>query len=248
MKVLSIFALLLFTVGAFGKEIPKVTAYQALRLIGSERDKSLLNHVIEVKGRNGASQPEKWIVVLDDPLARGGVREIEVARGRIVSERTPVKTYSGSSEGIAMNFSKLNLDSEGAFTVAEEYAKTSRVGFHAVDYVLRCDDSNAAPIWVLQLLDDQQRNLGTISIAADNGAVLSSSFAKKHGGSAESRPHGDKPRERREDSTPEEDEYARTHNLGHRMDRAIHRAGADLEEFFTGRRSMDRRFRGEPED
>src|SRR2546425_5296953 len=98
------------------------SAYQALRVVGNERGQDVLNHVIEVQGRNGAPQPSVWKIVFDEPSARGGVREVEVAKGKIVSERTPVRTYSGTSEGAVMDFHKLNLDSEGAFTVAEKEA------------------------------------------------------------------------------------------------------------------------------
>lgn len=234
MKFIPLFALVILPLAVPVAALGRDTAYQALRTIGKERDQSLLQRVVEVKGRNGTSQPEKWTVVLDDPLARGGVREIEVANGHIVSERTPVKAYSGKADGIAMNFQKLNLDSEGAFTVASDEARNAKVGFEAVDYVLRCDDANAAPTWVLQLLDEHQRSLGSITIAADNGTVLNKSFgsAANAGG-------------RGTTSTTAGDGQSRKDNLGHRIDRSLHRAGASLEEFFTGERTLDRRFRDE---
>ena len=243
MKISPLFVLLLFPLLAFGKDGPRDTAYKALRTLGVERDQALLNRVIEVKGRNGTPQPEKWVIVLDDPLARGGVREIEIANRRIVSERTPVKTYSGSSEGIAMNFPKLNLDSDGAFTIAEAQAKSAKIGFFGADYVLRCDDSATAPIWIVHLLDAKQRSLGSIVISADNGAIVSTDFGKPSFGFrgapaqvGKIRPEGD---------PAAEEEYARTHNLGHRLNKVVHRAGASVQEFVTGRRTWDRPYRGE---
>ena len=176
MKATLIFALLL-PLTALGGE----TAYQALRIVGAERSKSLLNNVIEVKGRNGTPQPEVWTVLLNDPLARGGVREIEVSKGHIVGERTPIKTYSGQGEGIVLNFNMLNLDSEGAFAVAEVEARNAKIGFYSADYLLRCDENGSAPIWVVQLLDKGKNSLGSVSIAADTGAVV----AKTMGGKAE---------------------------------------------------------------
>lgn len=228
MKLTPFFALLLvplvLPVAASGKD----SAYQALRAIAAVRDQSVLNRVTEVKGLSGTPQPDKWTVVLDDPLARGGVREIEVANGHIVSERTPVKAYSGVGEAVSMNFQKLNLDSEGAFTVADDVARKANIGFEAVDYVLRCDDTNSAPTWVLQLLDENRHSVGTVSIAADSGMVVSKSFGGSRFGAV--------------DAT---DEKAHTDNLGHRIDRSIHRAGASVEEFFTGKRTWDQRFEGE---
>src|SRR5436309_593660 len=127
-----VFLTVLFFAGAaaFGRD----SAYQALRSLGAERGRDQLNRVIEVQGRSGAPQPNSWKIVLDDPAARGGVREIEVKKGAIVSERTPVRNYSGTGESALMDFKKLNLDSEGAFTVANREALKAHIGFDTVDY------------------------------------------------------------------------------------------------------------------
>src|SRR5437660_1592525 len=90
------------------------TAYEALRTVGNAKGQAVLNHVVEVKGRAGNPQPETWKILIDDPAARGGVRELEVAKNQIVSERTPVKSYAGAGENAVMDFGRLNLDSEGA--------------------------------------------------------------------------------------------------------------------------------------
>ncbi len=234
MKLAQILGLLLLPLTAMASD----TAYQALRAVGVEKDKALLNRVIEVKGESGVPQPERWIVVLDDPLARGGVRELEIANGRIVSERTPVRKYSGVSTDAAMNFERLNLDSKGAFTVAEQEAKLAKISFDAVDYVLRKDDERGTPVWDLQLLDPDLRLVGSVRIAADTGAVLSRRF-----------PVAGRSEDRVDDDDDMEDvvEKGKRHgkNIGHRIDRTFHRVGASLEEFFTGKRTLDRRFRDE---
>ncbi|XHR29916.1 MAG: hypothetical protein ACFUZC_05045 [Chthoniobacteraceae bacterium] len=179
MRPALLFALLLLPLApaAFGRD----TAYQALRTVGSQRSQSALNNVVEVKGRNGSPQPSSWIILLNDPAARGGVRELEVAKNRIISERTPVKEYSGQSDGAVLNFSKLNLDSEGAFSVAENEVRNSKLGgFYAADYLLRRGD-NGTPIWIIQLLDQEKHSLGSITIAADTGVVLARSFESTAG-------------------------------------------------------------------
>ncbi len=240
MKSAPFLALLFLPLAAFGRD----TAYQALRTMGAARDQSLLNRVIEVKGRSGIPQPSTWIIILDDPLARGGVREIEVSNSHIVSERTPVKAYSGTSDDLVMNFRKLNLDSEGAFAVAENVARNAHVGFDTVDYVLRCDSANVAPTWSLQLLDDKQHSVGSVVVSADTGAVVKSSFGAS-GPRFGAKSDQSYSRPQKAEATQDDDEYARTHNLGHRIDRSLRRAGATMEEFFTGRRTLDRAFEGE---
>jgi hypothetical protein len=151
------------------------TAYQALRTVGSERGGDTLNHVIEVDGRGGAPQPTVWRVVLDDPSARGGVRELDVSQGKIVGEHTPVNAYSGSSAGAVIDFHKLNLDSSGAFTLVNGEAEKAHIGFDTVDYTLRTGDGpNANPVWAVSLQDVSHHNLGNMTLAADTGAIVSS--------------------------------------------------------------------------
>jgi hypothetical protein len=154
------------------------TAYQALRTVGSERGADSLNHVIEVEGRGGVPQPVIWRVVLDDPAARGGVRELDVAHGKIVAEHTPTRAYSGSSAGALIDFHKLNLDSAGAFTVAEKEAQKAHVGFDSVDYTLRTGDGpDASPVWVIHMMDGARHSVGTLSLGADTGVIAINDFA-----------------------------------------------------------------------
>jgi hypothetical protein len=154
------------------------TAYQALRTIGSERGADSLQHVIEVEGHTGVPEPDVWRVVLDDPAARGGVRELDVSHGKIVAEHTPIKAYGGSAQGALIDFHKLNLDSSGAFTVAEKQAEKAHIGFDAVDYTLRTGDGpDAGPVWVLHMVDDKGHSVGSLSLAADTGVVVTNDFS-----------------------------------------------------------------------
>ncbi len=61
------------------------TAYDALRVVGTQVDRSLVSRVISVTGVDGDPQPERWKVLVADRAAPSGVREIEVADGRVAS-------------------------------------------------------------------------------------------------------------------------------------------------------------------
>ena len=125
------------------------TAYSALRVLGKRDGQDVLNRVVEVRGHDGTPQPSVWKIILEDPRARGGVREVEVQRGKIVSERTPTSHGLGGS----MNFNQLNLDSEGAFTIADQEAQKANVIFSTVDYVLKSGTNGGPPLWDLELSD-----------------------------------------------------------------------------------------------
>ena len=227
------------------------TAYQALRTVGAQRGADVLKHVIEVQGQGGIPQPIVWRVVLDDPAARGSVREVDVAHGRIVAEHTPLRAYSGSAAGALIDFHKLNLDSSGAFTVAEKEAQKARIGFDSVDYILRTGDGpNADPVWVIHMMDGAHRSIGTMSVAADSGAVVSSDIYGHHteGLNAGTPPPdvtvhdsdhdnlyspGDEPTpiRRADDSDTEDTSGLR---VGHRIKQAFLSAGESLRNFITG--------------
>ncbi len=121
------------------------SAYKALRALGTQRGEAILNHVIEVEGRDGTPKPAVWKVLLDDQTARGGVRQLEISNGQVISEHTPVRQYSGVGANVVMDFQRLNLDSPGAFTIANQEALRLGVAFERVDYLLRVNDQGDSP-------------------------------------------------------------------------------------------------------
>lgn len=146
------------------------TAYEALRIVGSERGRDLLNHVISVSGSEGAPQPDTWHILVEDQRANGGVREFEVGDGRIKSERTPSRTVVGSTEGATIKTSRLNLDSSGAYAVAAHTAERSHAQFSTVSYTLRTNE-RGEPVWIVTLQTRSRRPVGTIHIGANGGNV-----------------------------------------------------------------------------
>jgi hypothetical protein len=163
----SILAVALLATPVFAQE--HSTAYEALRVVGSQMGRDHVNRIISVTGVEGDPQPEIWKIMLDDPRARGGVREVEVAGGRIVSERTPTRSVTGSSEGAMIKTARLNLDSSGAFSVASHTAEKSNTRFETASYTLRTDE-RGDPVWIVTL-QNRSRPVGTIYIGANRGAV-----------------------------------------------------------------------------
>jgi hypothetical protein len=161
-------ALLLFVTPVLADEYP--TAYEALRAVGTKFSRDSVNRVISVTGVDGTPQPETWKVLIEDPRARGGVREIEVANGQVVSARTPVRAVVGSSEDATIKTARLNLDSSGAYAVASHTADKSNTHFATVSYTLRTDE-HGNPVWIVTLQNKSSRPVGTIYIGADRGNV-----------------------------------------------------------------------------
>jgi hypothetical protein len=166
-----ILAALLFLVApTLAREEEQATAYDALRVVGAQLSRELVNHIISVTGVDGNPQPGTWKILLNDPQARGGVREVEVRHGRIDSERKPVRSIAGSSEGATIDTARLNLDSSGAYAVASHTAERSNTHFATVSYTLRTDE-RGDPVWIVTLQNKSSRPVGTIYIGANRGNV-----------------------------------------------------------------------------
>ena len=221
------------------------TAYSALRVIGKRDGQETLNRVIELRGRGGSPQPSAWKVTIDEPRARGGVREIDVQRGKIVGERTPTARSSGSP----MNFNQLNLDSEGAFTIANQEAEKAGVPFDRVDYRLTSGTGGGAPVWALDLFDGKNGRMGSIEFAADSGTVLHRQLSRTPQSSSDlddraylddRRPPPPPSRSGDGEGSSRPGEPFRSvpdffHRLGKRFEKRSHQ----LENFFTGKGGRD---------
>lgn len=164
----SLLASLFLATAALAQENP--SAYEALKVVGTQLDRGLMSRVISVTGVDGDPQPTSWKILVGDRSANGGVREIVVADNRIASQRVPNRSVVGSTEGNTINTARLNLDSTGAYAVASHTAETSHVTFSLVSYTLRTD-SRGNPTWIVTLEDRSRRPVGTIHIKANDGRV-----------------------------------------------------------------------------
>lgn len=146
------------------------TAYMAVKAAQKSTDTSA--DLVEVVGERGEPQPQEWKVVLRDPGARGGIREVVASGDVVVSQRTPLRGYSEFSAQPAIALTRLNLDSDRAFEIANKQAVAKKVGFSWVDYTLRANPAGSSPMWVLRLYNGMGSQVGAIQISAENGTVL----------------------------------------------------------------------------
>jgi hypothetical protein len=160
--------LLLLATPVFAEE--NATAYEALRVLGSEFGRDALQQIVLIRGTKGDPQPEKWKIVVEDPQG-GGVRELQIADGKIDSDDEADRDIAGSAEGATIDVSRLNLDSSGAYAVASHTAEASHTSFATADYTLRTDD-RGEPMWIVTLRNRSSRPVGTIYIGGTGGTVM----------------------------------------------------------------------------
>src|ERR1051326_3205312 len=74
------------------------SAYEALRVMGTQLNRQLVNRVVSVNGVDGDPQPRSWKILVEDKNAANGVREYVIEDRRIVSQRAPNKSVVGSTQ------------------------------------------------------------------------------------------------------------------------------------------------------
>ena len=152
----------------------QATAYAALRTVGSSRGEKALSQILAVSGEGTDTQPTHWKIYMDDPAARGGVRELEISGNQITAERTPVKSeWAGAKD---MNLAQLNVDSDGALKTATQEAKVKGIEYAKVQFQLSVDRETGKPGWAIQMSDATDQRLGGVRINADSGTLVSSSW------------------------------------------------------------------------
>jgi len=159
-------ALLAFAILLASQAARAATAYEALRVLGKQKSEALLDNVTEVRGENGAPEPRVWKIIVKSATGGGG-KEFSVQGNRLAGER------SARAEGSPMNMSQLNLDSDGAHTVAEREAKKIGFTYDHANYALRAGSKGGSPVWDVRLTDEQSGETASLHIAATNGNVLS---------------------------------------------------------------------------
>jgi hypothetical protein len=145
------------------------TAYEALRVVGREFGHDAVQQIVSITGTKGDPQPEKWKIVMEDPQGRG-VRELEIADGKIESGDEADRDVAGSTEGATIDVLQLNLDSSGAYAVASHTAEASHTSFATADYTLRTDE-RGEPMWIVTLRNRSSRPVGAIYIGGTQGTV-----------------------------------------------------------------------------
>lgn len=148
------------------------TSSSALQALKDTARPELLTGLAEVKGKEGIPQPGEWIVLCNDPSAHGGIRELTIVSGHIVSERTPMGEYAGEGDLPHLIVTPTMIDSGAIFKIVDREAKAAHIGFDSIDYVLRVNAISGKPLWIVQLHKASGALVGTMEISAETGEVL----------------------------------------------------------------------------
>jgi hypothetical protein len=143
------------------------TAYRAIRVARAALGSEALGRLVEVSGHDGVPQPYIWKIVLKEGAS--GSKEIEVADGKIIAQRTVPRPPEVSGP---VKLQALNLDSSGAFAAADAQSRKVHVRFDSINYTLRAD-ATGQPVWTMDLFNLDGASVGTMRLTATDGTIAS---------------------------------------------------------------------------
>jgi hypothetical protein len=170
MKTLWALMACLLTLPVAGRAEGGITAKTALNLVQKPAGDQMSSKIVYVSGQRGQDQPMVWLFTIRN--SQGFFVEYNMTGRRFVGSRN-VPTFR---VGQPINLRRWKIDSNTAFVTAEKAARAARIGFDSTSYELRCAEFSDQPVWFLTLLTVQGQKVGTITISAENGAVLQKQF------------------------------------------------------------------------
>lgn len=144
------------------------TALEAVKLLPKEQRA----RVARIEAREGMPVPERWYILVNDREAENGLKEFVVADGAIVAERG-VSQFSESVTPEQVFGDSVRFDSSRAAQLVQQYAQVNDVTVANIAYQLRKDGATAVPLWRLTCYNAIGRELGSLTITATKGAVIS---------------------------------------------------------------------------
>ena len=144
------------------------TALDAVKLLPKE----MRARIARIEARDGSPEPERWYILVQDRAAENGLKEFVVADGAIVAERG-ISQFAERLAPEQMLGDGVRFDSDRAAQIAQQYAQLNDVTAATIAYQLRRDGTAAVPMWRLTCFNAIGREVGSLTITATKGAVIS---------------------------------------------------------------------------
>ena len=144
------------------------TALDALKLLPKEQRA----RVARIEARDGTPEPERWHILVRDPAAENRLREFVVAGGVLVAERG-ISQFAESLASEQMLGDSVRFNSDRAAQLAQQFAQANGMTVATIAYQLRKDTPAAIPMWRLTCSDAAGREIGSLTLTATKGWVIS---------------------------------------------------------------------------
>ena len=151
------------------------SALDALNLLPKDAAKRLAR----IEAREGTPAPERWYLLVHDPVEPRGVREFVVADGKFVTSRTLSQFADELKPSDVIGADAVKVDSSHMAKLAAAFAVANGAKVGSLNYELTRDAASNAPAWKVTVLDPVGDQLGVLAVNATRGAVLSADGFEK---------------------------------------------------------------------
>ena len=128
--------------------------------------------VARIEARDGSPEPERWHILVNDRAAENGLKEFVVAEGVIVADRG-ISQFAESLTPDQILGDGVRFNSDRAAQLVQQYAQANDIIVASIAYQLRKDGPAAVPLWRLTCYSALGREIGSLTITATKGAVIS---------------------------------------------------------------------------
>jgi hypothetical protein len=209
------------------------TVSQAFQIARGAVNPAMQTHVVSIYGTGAPGDIEKWYIIFYDPSIPSHGRAVLVANGQIV------KTYAANGGAVYhsdLTFDPSRLTPEGpALEAAQSYATRHNIAYDSVRALLKQTSLNHPFRWRIELMNDG-RSKGYVFINALDSSVASYAGSSSNTQVAESNSTTTTTTTTRSNSDDEDN----SGGFGNDVKRTFLGIGGDLQEFFTGQRTVDK--------
>ncbi len=128
--------------------------------------------VVEIRGGGGMPQPKGWTIVIHDSQSPTSLTEYRVSNGRAEPGVPNEQFYPRKEPSGFFDLSKVEVDSVGAFRIADRAAGLAKIGFDVIDYKVRARELGDDPVWILTLRGEGGGTRGVVTLSARSGKLM----------------------------------------------------------------------------
>ncbi len=201
---------------------PAISAADAVRIAGAGVDPSMHDHIVSVYGVGAPAGIQSWWVIYYDPSVPSHGHAVCVENGQITRQ---YEAKSGIVYDQALTFASSQVTGEGpALMAAQNYAAAHALAYDQVRVLLRLTAPDQSYRWRVQLLNGG-KNKGFVFVNTTDGSfAMYSPPGKVHTHTSASTGGG---------------VAGDVQQVGNDVKNTFLGIGGDLQEFFTGERTVD---------
>ncbi|MCC7518795.1 MAG: hypothetical protein IT578_06380 [Verrucomicrobiae bacterium] len=211
----------LSSLAAFAAPADKpLTAFETLALARKQLGEAVGTNLLSMRCENAKLRPRYWWIRFFDASLFLKVRAVQMIGPEMVRNVEPANIFDGGDQRFVIRREELKYDSEKCILFIERCARESGVPLHSLDILLeKPHEGETSPLWTFEWFDEKRDRLGTMKISATTGKIIEIVDLKIKS-------------PRYQDATRK--------SLGENVEDTFLGIGADMEEFFTGKRTVDK--------